>query len=245
MPSFEFVIPESFLFIPANLSFISCCFFMSFILSKIFRSKIVFFVLLTGFLSIAYYDLFVKYAVKNYYSLSQMNEKIYFYPQKDDAGKIESLGMSGIYNHFLQYSTSLSPNEVSELSSLHENYINRFIDITISSNKYNRTISVNQRLYLNNNKEKALIREEPRYVITKDIQEGIFPKMYGQHSYKFVDTKTNQVLATAFNIFFLTSNNKFRNKYLYWNREKEEEFNLPSIQNFDIIYKKLFIDYIK
>ena len=45
MPSLEFVIPNSFLFIPANLSFISFCFFVSFVISKILRSSIIFFVL--------------------------------------------------------------------------------------------------------------------------------------------------------------------------------------------------------
>ena len=63
MPAFEFVIPQSFLFLPANFSFVSFCFFISFILSKIFKSAIVFFVLLIVLLSVAYGDLFLKYAI--------------------------------------------------------------------------------------------------------------------------------------------------------------------------------------
>ena len=77
MPPLDIVIPNSFLFIPTNLSFVSFCIFVSFILSKILRSSIVFFVILISLLSIAYHDLFLKLIIKNYYELTQMDSKIY------------------------------------------------------------------------------------------------------------------------------------------------------------------------
>ena len=105
MPSFEVMIPESFLFISANLSFISFCFFISFILSKILRSRILFFVLLLSLLSISYYDIFVKYSIQKFYSLTQMNSKIYLKPIKNEEGKIDSLSMIGVYIYPLKYSS--------------------------------------------------------------------------------------------------------------------------------------------
>ena len=67
MPSIQIFMPENFLFIIANFSFVSFCFFISFILSRILKSVIVFFVLLISLLSVGYYDLVVKFAVTNYY----------------------------------------------------------------------------------------------------------------------------------------------------------------------------------
>lgn len=78
--------------------------------------------------------------------------------------------------------------------------------------------------------------------MTKTLVDTYLPKIYGKYQYKVIDKQTKNVIATAFNIFFISSHNKFRNKYLFWSNEKESDFNLIPVQNFDIIYKKLFID---
>ena len=247
MPSFEFVIPDSFLFIPANLSFISFCFFVSFVISKILKSSIVFFILLISLLSISYSDLFLKFAIKNYYELTQMDSKIYAYPNKDSDEKIESLSMVGIYTYPLKYSTTLSSSEKDEIASVHENYISKFIDITTFANKFNKYIYNKERIYLNNYKyDNSLVtneNEEARFEILKNKKESFFQKTYEIEEFKFWDKQTNTIIATAFKVSFLVEHKKFRNKYLYWTFEKEEDFNFPPIQNFDKIYKELFIDF--
>ena len=108
MPSFELVVPENILFILSNLSFISFCFFISFILSKILKSVIVFFILLLTLLSFAYYDIFIKYSIKNFYELTQMDSKIYSKPIKNENLKIDSLSMIGVYIYPLKYSTNIT-----------------------------------------------------------------------------------------------------------------------------------------
>ena len=57
--------------------------------------------------------------------------------------------------------------------------------------------------------------------------------------------KQSVVIATAFSISFKPATEKFRNKHLFWSLEKEEELNPKPIENFDNIYKKLFMDQIK
>ena len=246
MPSFEFVIPDSFLFIPANLSFISFCFFVSFVISKILKSSIIFFLLLTSLLSIAYYDLFLKFAIRNYYELSQMDSKIYKYPSKNQDDKIDSLSMVDVYVYPLKYSTNLSSNERDEIARVHENYVDKFIDISTYAFKFNKYIYNNQRVYLNAYKyDNSLIaneNKEARFLISKSLKETFFPKISKKEEFRFFDRETNTVIATAFKVEFLVSSDKFRNKYLYWTKEKEEDFNSSSIQNFDKIYSKLFID---
>ena len=246
MPSFQILMPENFMFIISNLSFISFCFFISFLVSKILKSAIVFFVLLICLFSTGYYDLIVKYAVKNYYELSQMDSKIYTQAFKNKDSKIESLSVVGAYIYPLKYSSTLSSSEKEEIASMHENYIEKFIDISTFTYKFNKYTYNTERVYLNSYKyDNSLIsnpNEEARFVISKSYQDGFLPKIFGKYEYKFLDKQTNIVIATAFKISFLTSYTKFRNKYLFWTQEKEDEFNLPPIENFDNIYKKLFIN---
>lgn len=245
MPSLEFVIPDSFLFIPANLSFISFCFFVSFVVSKILKSSLMFFVLLILLLSIAYYDLFVKFAIKNYYELTQMDSKIYKYPNKNEEGKIESLSMVGVYNYPLKYSTNLSSTEREDISRVHENYVDKFIDISTYVNRFNKYIYSTQRVYLNAYKYNTSWisnNEEARFMVSKRLKESLLSKYFEKYEFRFLDKQTDTIIASAFKISFLIDDNKFRNRYLYWTKEKEEDFNSPSIQNFDRIYTKLFIE---
>ena len=240
MPSFDIVIPDSFLFIPANLSFISFCIFTSFILSKILRSSIMFFVILISLLSIAYYDFFVKFIIKNYYELTQMDSKIYAKAHKNADKKIESLSLLGVYVYALKYSRNLTASEEYQISKVHESYVEKFIDISTFGTKFNRYNYGNQRVYLNGYTSKE--KEEPRYIISKKLKESFFPSVFENYEYRFLDKKTGIIIATAFKISFIKNNNKFRNNYLYWSVEKEEDFNLSSVQNFDRVYKKVFID---
>lgn len=245
MASLEFVIPEDFLFIFTNLSFISFSFFISFIISKILKSTMAFFILLIALLNTTYYDIFVKYLIKNFYEQTLMDSKIYYYPSKNEGQKIDSLSVINIYNHPLKYSTSLTSIEKDEIRATYENYVERFVDISTYVYKYNKLILNIERVYLNNYKDNSASNERARFTIEKNMEETIFPKLYINQEFKFIDTTNNYVLATAFNITFLMDNHKFRNRYLYWGRQKEEEFNPSGIQNFDNIYKKMFIDDVR
>ncbi|WP_368030714.1 hypothetical protein [Arcobacter sp. s6] len=205
-----------------------------------------FFLLLFSLLSVGYYDLVVKFAVKNYYELFQMDSKIYTQPLKNKNLKIDSLSVVGAYMYPLKYSITLSNSEKEEIASMHENYIEKFIDISTFTYKFNKYTYNTERVYLNSYKyDNSLIsnsNEEAKFVISKSHKESFFPKIYDMYEYKFLDRETNTVIATAFKISFLTSYTKFRNKYLFWTQEKEDEFNLPAIENFDNIYKKLFLN---
>ena len=246
MPSLNLVIPEGFLFILSNLLFISSCFFISYIISKIVKSKIVFFVLFFSLLNVMYYDLFIKYTVKNYYELTQIDSKIYANIEKNNHNKIDSLSMLGVYVYPLKYSTVLTEQEKEEIRAVHEQYIEKFIDISTYAYKYNRYVYNTERVYLNKYKyQNNDYSEKPRFTISKKLVETSFPNVFGKYEYKFVDEKTGAVVATAFNVFFINKYDKARNKYLYWSQTKEDEFNLSPIQNFDIIYKRVFIDNIK
>jgi len=246
IPSFEFVVPESFLFIPANLSFISFCFFISFIMFRLFRSTIVFIISLGSLLSIMYFDLFFNLAFKTYLETTQMNSSIYNYPQKDENNKIESLSTIRVYNYPLKYSSSLSSKQKEDLINTHESYISNFIDISTYRYRFNQYRYNQERLYLNIYKYNPSFLDESqkkaRYTISVDLKKETLFDSYKEFEYKFIDTYTDEILAKSFFIKFEPSTNKLRNRFLYWTREKEESFRLESVQNFDYIYKKIFID---
>lgn len=245
MPPFELVVPESFLFIPANLSYISFCFFISFLFFRLFKSSIVFFLALLGFLSLMYSDLIFKYAIKNYYEIVKKSRTIYSYPIKNEDGKIDSLSTSRVYNYPLTKS-SLSQNEKDEITKLHELYIDKFIDISTVRYRYNKYFYNDKRIFLNvykyDNSFLEDANQKAKYTIRKEHKESLYPSLYCEYEYKFIDTWTNDILATAYIVSFPISTNKLRNRFLYWTKEKELEFSLNSIQNFDTVYKKLFID---
>lgn len=245
MPPLELVVPESFLFIPANLSYISFCFFISFILFRLSKSIIVFMLALLGFLSLMYSDLIFKYVIKNYYEIIKSNNTIYFYPAKNEEGKIDSLSTIRVYNYPLTKS-SLSQSEKDEIVKLHELYINKFIDISTVRYRYSKYFYNEKRVFLNvykyDNSFLEDINQKAKYTIRKEYKESSYPSLYSEYEYQFIDTLTSDTLATAYSITFPITTNKLRNRFLYWTKEKELEFSLNSIQNFDTVYKKLFID---
>lgn len=246
MPPLEFVVPEGFLFIPANLSFLSFCFFISFICYRLFRNSIAFFLAFSSLFGIMYYDLIFNFAFKTYLEASQMNSTIFLYPKKDENNKIESLSTVRVYNLPLKYSSSLSKEQKDSIVNTHESYISKYIDISTVRYKYNKYFYNQERVLLNVYKYNPSFLEEsdikPRFTITVNKKEDVLLDSYKEFEYKFIDTVTNEVLAKAFLIKFNIATNKLRNRLLYWNKEKEELFRVSPVQNFDIIYKKLFID---
>ena len=245
MPPIELVVPDNFLFIPANLSYISFCFFISFIIYRIFKSFIVFIIVFFAFFSLMYSDLIFKYAIKNYYEIIKANKTIYSYPVKNEEGKIDSLSTIRIYNLPLTMS-SLSKKQKDEIVRLHESYINKFIDISTVRYRYNKYFYDEKRIFLNvykyDNSFLDNLNQKAKYSISKIKKQSLYPSLYSEFEYKFIDTWSNNILATAFIVNFPVTTNKLRNRFLYWTKEKESEFNLKSIQNFDTVYKKLFID---
>lgn len=245
MPAFEFSIPQGIMFLPANLSFISFCFFISFIIFKLFRSKLIFFISVFSLLSFAYGDIFLKFAIKQYYEKVRYEKGVFSSAQKNEVGKIDSLSTIRAYKQAFTLS-NLSLKQKEYLVDIHENYIEKFVDISLYTYKFNKYKYFKQRFYLNVYKyDDSFIEdknEKARYEINMKEQKSLLSSIYKPYTYSFIDTKSNQIIASAFYIKFENSLNKFRNRFLYWDKQKEELISFSSIENFDYIYKKVFID---
>ena len=104
--------------------------------------------------------------------------------------------MLGVYTYPLKYSTELASSEIDEIKKLHENYIDKFIDISTYSFKLNKFSNGTQRVYLNKSDNQTLKDETPKYEVVKKEVETYFPKIYGKHEYLFIDKQTNNVIDT-------------------------------------------------
>ena len=242
--SFEFVIPENFLFIPANLSYISFCIFVSFLLFKIFRSKIFFLVCVFLALSVFYHDIFLKYAVKNFYSLTSYNSTFLKKAPKNEYGRIESLSTIKVYSYNIKQLANLSSSAKHAISIGHENHIEKFIDIPSLEYKFKRYKYKKIRLFLNEyeySEESNNKFEKARFEIKVEKVKSLLPSIYDEYKYRFIDNSSNEVLATAYYVKFLYKKT-LRHKLLYWNEQRDKAFHPDDIQNFDEIYKKVFME---
>lgn len=242
--SFEFVIPENFLFIPANLSYISFCIFVSFLLFKIFRSKLFFLVCVVLSLSIFYNDIFLKYAIKKFYTLTSYNSTFLKKASKNEYGRIESLSTIKVYGYDIKQLANLTSSSKQAISIAHENYVEKFIDIPSLEYKFKRYKYKKIRLFLNGyeyNDESKDKSVKARFEIKVEKVRSLLPSIYDEYKYRFIDNNTKEILATAYYVKFLYKKS-LRHKLLYWNEERDRAFHPDDIQNFDKVYKKVFIE---
>lgn len=245
MPKFQINIPQEFLFIPANLSFISFCLFISFLLFRVFRSKIVFFIVFISLTSAMYSDIFVKHGLKFYYEKFVQTFPSFIKASKNEDNKIDSLSTIKVYNYPLKFSSSLEEKEKQTIINAHEHYISQFIDISTYRYRFNKYHYNQERLYLNYYKyDNTSISDTKgaRFTISLEDKKDSFSDYYSRYDYVFVDTEFDQTLARANHIKFDISLNKIRNRYLFWDKQKELDFNPKPINNFELVYKKVFIE---
>ncbi|MFK2823852.1 hypothetical protein ACH5BK_12835 [Arcobacter sp. YIC-80] len=240
--SFEFVIPDNFLFIPANLSFISFCIFFSFILFRIFKSKIIFMISLVLTLSIFYNDLLLKYAIKSFYSITSYNSTFNKQAQKNQYGRIESLSTIKVYGYDINQLANLSSSNKQKIIAFHEEHIEKFLEIPSIEYKFKRYKYKKIRLPLNSYEyyEDFDNIKKARYSINVEKINSFFPEIYDEYKYRFIDNKSNEVLATAYYLKFI-ERKSLRHKFLYWDESRDKSFSPNDIENFDEIYKKVFL----
>lgn len=240
MPTLELVLPEKLLFVFSNISLISFCFFISFIFARLFKNFIIFFIVLAILSSTFYGDIFLKHIVRTYYILFKKDSQILIKASKNLNGKIDSLDIKDIYTYNLVNSSMLSIKDRYTILKTHEKYVDKFIDISTKSIRFNRSVFDHERVYLNKNSN--LSNEKARYEVNKKLGNNLFKTLYDKEEYLFRDNINNITIASAWKITFKPSHDKFRNKHLFWSLDKEMEFNPKPIQNFDTIYKKLFMN---
>ena len=202
-----------------------------------------------------YYDLFIQKGIKTYYETFKMNNTIYAYPQKDENGKIESLGVGEKVvrdtSGYLKDQRRLAKlKEYYSVSNILEYYFfdsfEQVVDkdgkVTFKDN-YQQDIGY-ARVYLNETpmryeKLKDESEYKARYQVLGKEKNGIF---YDKTIIEFWDMKEHKLLAEGFMLNFYTKDydQKFRNKYLLFRGPSGESLTIQWLETYRNIFKTMF-----
>jgi len=150
------------------------------------------------------WDLLIQKAVKEYYVTFKMEPKIYAYPEKDENGKIESLGLVNVTN---KLNKDLYKHN---LYDYYSKYVDKFVELTTYDAKaINKEEKI--RIYLNEQKYKfeKIKKQTARYIIKESKPISCVFDLCEKYTYKIIDTKNNILLAEVIKVYFTNNNFAF------------------------------------
>lgn len=202
-----------------------------------------------------FWDLLIQKGIKTYYEVFKMDYTIHAYPEKDELGRVESLG---VVKKVRTTSSFLESQKASkylkntfEVSKYLEIYLhNAFIKIknnegeTIFKDDFDNDVGY-ARVYFNQDpisykKIKDETEFNSRYQVLAKTTKYYF---YNETIVEFWDKKRNTLLATAMEVNFPVRNgeNKFRTKYLvWWINAGGGVYKLQRLRNYHTVFKSLF-----
>lgn len=205
------------------------------------------------------WDLLIQKAVKEYYVTFKMEPKIYAYPEKDENGKIESLGLIDVKR--TSYESMVSRKKNDDLSEGNfyknnivkqqvnknkiKNLVNNYYEIDTDKldNKGNLNSIKWVKIYTNDNQKEIfefIDKRTARYQVKSKIHEYLFG-LYKKKIFKIVDIKNNKVLAEAIYVDFTKKFSYFRNNFLCLSSGNGiGMFYVKNISNLDEIFTKVF-----
>jgi len=206
-----------------------------------------------------YYDLFIQKGIKTYYETFKMNNTIYAYPDKDENGKIESLGIGNVSSKPSDYISD--QNRMIEHGIKWKKFVEKFVELNIYDiyervvnnkgqiqyKKRETPLSKYIKLYLDKSPiYYEYIKDESEYharyqVLGKRQNFYFFDEIVAE----FWDTKKDILLAKSTGIGFNNGNDyndKFRNKYLRFRGPSGIALTIQGVGNYREIYNELFFN---
>jgi hypothetical protein len=198
-----------------------------------------------------FYDLIIQKGIKTYYENFVTLEKIYSYPEKDENGKIESLGRyeytgnqpdSYLYNQkeLIRFKNSFSRLNISDFVECY------FFESLKFKEKYEYKDFGYARVYFNETpiryeKLKDETEIQARFQVKTIVSENVF---YKKINFEFWDTKKNILLGKALRLNFYRENQdeNFRNKYLFWKSGNGIAFSLKGFDTSKKVNNELFFN---
>jgi len=238
-------------FIAVNVLYILFSVLMGFIAYKLYKLKKVGFIVFLIVLLLPYYDLFIQKGIKTYYETFKMNNTIYAYPDKDENGKIESLGVGRVNSFPIGFFISEKQSKKVFFSEIDKNslevkdyfhnwfqkYISDYLEIGIYDNA--DQIRLFRILYYLSPYIEPTIKQTARYQIFEKRKVGIFG-LYQETLFEFKDMKHNRILASAWFVYFPVNKDAFRNSFLLWRGPSGIAFSISNTGNIEEIFERLF-----
>lgn len=199
-----------------------------------------------------FWDLLLQKGIKTYYETFMMESDIYAYPEKDQDGKIESLGVGEVRLFTVDYFTEHLKQKIrvyeklpaydlrvseKNFQSWYEQKIQEYIEIGVYDDakkvKLFR-ISYSPKLHI-----EPIKVQQAKYQIFGKSENGFFD-LYKKSFIEFKDMEKNMTLATAWHLNFPASKHSFRNTFLLWKGPSGSAMKIKNFGNDDEIFKKLF-----
>ena len=190
-----------------------------------------------------FYDLLIQKAIKTYYETFKMEVVIYAYPEKDENGRIESLGVGeNVYRRTIDYLATEKDFIEYYFYGSFEKRTNKKAEIVYKT-RYKPDLGY-ARVYFNKNpisyeKIKNKTKFKARYQVFGKTEKNAF---YTKKMIQFLDTKKSILMAKGIEINFPTKNekNKFRYKHLLWQSANGVGVGIRGIDNISMVFRKLF-----
>ena len=197
-----------------------------------------------------FYDLIIQMGIKTYYQNFKMNDTIYAYPEKDENGKIENLGVGEVasftISHFVEDKVrknivfeELSQKDLklsNDFWGWYENHIQNYIEIGVFDDDKNRKLF---RIDYQKNSIEAIKNQEARYQVTGNENQCTL-NLCTKYTYIFKDIQTQKKLANAWFINFKSPKDNFRYKFLMWHGANGIPFSIEGLGNSKNIFEKQF-----
>lgn len=245
--------------IGVNLGYLLLALFVGIFLAKFFKRLPYFRKLPTALLAVVlflliffapFYDLLIQKGIKTYYQTFKMKEQIFAYPEKNDKGNVESLGVDARYMR--ENSGYLSTQK--DFSHFKQAYkVRNFIELYMFGSfvvkdgkiidNYKKDMGYT-RVYLNKPSIKydnisGIEDFKARYQVLTQVEKHYF---YNEKIVSFLDAKKNKLLAKGLEIDFPVKDeeSKFRYKFLHWHGANGIGVNIKSSYTSGEIFRKFF-----
>jgi len=207
-----------------------------------------------------FYDLIIQKGIKTYYENFVTLEEIYSYPEKNENGKIESLGRyeyignkpaNYLYNQkeLIRFKNRFSRLNIRDFVECY--FFHSFERTTndegavIFKDNYKKDFGY-ARVYFNETpiryeKLKDETEFKSRFQVKSIIDKNLF---YKKINFEFWDTKKNILLGKALKLDFYreNQNGKFRNRYLLWKSGNGIAFSLKGFDTSNKVNNELFFN---
>jgi len=160
------------------------------------------FLFMAFFILLPTWDVIVQLGIKTYFQTFKMEPIIYAYPERDENGKIESLGLGDVTSVFIKRFVGKS-NTSNYISSYYSDIplnVANYIEVEgIGDNKKQMI-----RIHLNYNpyKIEEIEIQKSRYQVNMTDSEDGFLGFYREKKFFLKDTTNGKVLAEAFMVYF-------------------------------------------
>ena len=202
-----------------------------------------------------YYDLFIQKGIKTYYETFKMDNTIYAYPERDENGLIESLGIGKVVSKessgYLHNQQKLNKfKNFYAVKNFVEFYFFGFFEQAVDKDgkvifkdNYQQDFGY-ARVYLDETpmryeKLKDESEYKARYQVLGKEENGIF---YDKTIIEFWDMKEHKLLAEGFKLSFYTKDydQKFRNKYLLFRGPSGVSLSSGALSHYGFDFRKTF-----